>query len=192
MNNKRYIKSNFNLVHYRRYQGVKRGKQVASSTKWGLKVNVVLWLMECLTSTVSCHLLMANYFTSFRLFVSLPTLELTICEQVVCSTKIGYANTPSSGINSRKKRNVATLKSGVHIKRKRCVTCRAGQNNSRALYIASSESCQPNRNLFGVGTKLKESILKSNNQINSTVTTRTCVLSKEQLRIQPNTGLVSE
>ena len=38
--------------------------------------------------------------------------------------------------------------------------------------MASSEPCQPNRNLFGVGTKLKESIFKSNNQINSTVTTR--------------------
>ena len=38
--------------------------------------------------------------------------------------------------------------------------------------MASAESCQPNRNFFGVGTKLKESIFKSNNKINSTVTTR--------------------
>ena len=103
MNSKRYIKSNSFLVHYRPYQGVKKGKQVASSTKWGLGDNIVLRLMECLTSTVSCHLFMANYFTSFHLFVSLPTLALTICEQVVCSTKIGYANAPSSGINSCKK-----------------------------------------------------------------------------------------
>ena len=42
----------------------------------------------------------------------------------------------------------------------------AGKNDKRAIYIASSESCQPNRNLFGVGAKLKESIFKSNNQIN--------------------------
>ena len=34
----------------------------------------------------------------------------------------------------------------------------AGKNDKRAFYIASSESCQPNRNLFGVGTKLKQSI----------------------------------
>ena len=147
-------------------------KQVASSAKQGLGDNVVLRLMECLTPPVSFYLFMNHYFTSFRLFVCLP-LELTTFEQEVCSTKIGYANTLSSGTNSCKKRNVATLNSAAHIKQKRCVTCVAGQNDSRALYIASSESCQPNRNLFGVGTKLKESIFKSNNQINSTVTTRT-------------------
>ena len=43
----------------------------------------------------------------------------------------------------------------------------AGQNDSKELYRASSESCQPN------GTRLKESIFKSNSKINSTVTTRT-------------------
>ena len=42
----------------------------------------------------------------------------------------------------------------------------AGKNDKKALYVVSSESCQPNTNLFGVGTKLKESIFKSNNQIN--------------------------
>ena len=108
------------------------------------------------------------------------------------STKIGYANTVSSGTNSCKKRNVATLNNAAQIKQKCCVTCLAGKNDSRALYIASSESCQPNRNLFSVGTKLKESIFKSNNQINSTVTTRTWVLSKEWIRTWLNTGLVSE
>ena len=34
-------------------KGVKKEKQVASSTIWALGVNVVLWLMECLTPTVS-------------------------------------------------------------------------------------------------------------------------------------------
>ena len=150
-------------------------------------------LMESLTPTVSFDMFMDNCFISFCLFDCSPTLELTTFEQEVCSaTKIGYANTLSSGTNSCKKRNVATLNSAAHIKQKRCVTCVAGQNDSRALYIASSESCQPNRNLFGVGTKLKESIFKSNNQINSTVTTRTWVLSKEWIRTWPNTGLVSE
>ena len=62
----------------------------------------------------------------------------------------------------------------------------------QAVYIASSESCQRNRDLFGVGTKLKESIFKNNNQINSTVTTRTWVLSTEWIRTWPSTGLVSE
>ena len=127
--------------------------------------------MECLTPTVSFDLSMDNYFTSFRLFVCLPNLELTTFEQGVCSTKIGYANTLSSGINSCK--NVA------------------GKNDKRTLYIASSESCQLYKNLFGLGTKLRESIFKSSNQINSTVTTRTWVLSKEWIRTWPNTGLVS-
>ena len=117
-------------------------KQVASSAKQGLGDNVVLRLMECLTPPVSFYLFMNHYFTSFRLFVCLP-LELTTFEQEVCSTKIGYANTLSSGTNSCKKRNVATLNSAAHIKQKRCVTCMAGQNDSSALYIASSESCQP-------------------------------------------------
>ena len=145
--------------------------------------------MECLTPTVSFDLSMDNYFTYFRLFVCLPTLELTTFEQEVCSTKIGYANTLSSGTNSCKKSNVTTLNSAVHIKQKCCVAFVAGKNDKRVLYIASSKSCQPNRNLFSAGTKLKESIF--NNQINSTVTTRTCVLSKEWITRWPSTGLVS-
>ena len=42
---KRNRKSNSYLVHYRLYQGAKEGKQVASSTKWGLGDNVALRLM---------------------------------------------------------------------------------------------------------------------------------------------------
>ena len=129
--------------------------------------------MEYLTTTVSFDLSMDNYFTTFRLFACLPTLELTTLEQEVCSTKIGHKNTLSSETNSCKKRNVTTLNSSAHIMQKCYVAYVAGKNDKMALYIASSESCQPNRNLFGVGTKLKESIFKSNNQINSTVTTRT-------------------
>ena len=34
------------VVQFVPYQGVKKGKQVASSTKWGLGENVVLWLMN--------------------------------------------------------------------------------------------------------------------------------------------------
>ena len=89
--------------YYRPYQGTKKGKQVASSTNFGLGDNVVLRLMECLTPTVSCDLFMDNYFTSFHLFVCLTTLELTTFEQEVCSTKIVYANTLSLGTNSCKK-----------------------------------------------------------------------------------------
>ena len=37
------------VVQFRPYQGAKKGKQVASSTNWGLEENLVLRLMECLT-----------------------------------------------------------------------------------------------------------------------------------------------
>ena len=120
--------------------------------------------MEYLTPTVS-------FDSSFTFFVCLLTLESTAFEEEVCLTKIGYANTLSSGTNSCK--NVTALNSAARIKKKCSVACVAGKNDKRVLYIASSESCQPNRNFFGLGTKLKESIFKSNNQINSTVTTRT-------------------
>ena len=48
------------------------------------------------------------------------------------------------------------------------------------------------RILFRVGTKLKESILKNNNQINYTVTMRAWDFSTEWTRTLPSTGLVFE
>ena len=54
------------LVQFEPYQGVKRGKQVASSTNWGLGENVVLRLMKSLLPTI-----MNNYFTSFLLLTHL-------------------------------------------------------------------------------------------------------------------------
>ena len=75
--------------------------------------------MECLAPTVSFDLFMDNYLTSFRLFVCLPTLELTTFEQEVCSTKTVYANILS--LERNKKRNVATLNSAGRIKQKGCV-----------------------------------------------------------------------
>ena len=118
--------SNSYLVHYRPYQCKNKGKQVASSTKCWLGDNVVLRLVECLTRTVNFDLFTYNFFTSFGLFVCLPTLELTTFEQEVGSTKIGYANALSSGTNCCKKRKVATLNSAAHIKQKCCATCAAG------------------------------------------------------------------
>ena len=55
------------VVQFRPYKGAKKGKQVASSTKWGLGESVVLRLMECLTPTFSFNIFMDNYFTSFLL-----------------------------------------------------------------------------------------------------------------------------
>ena len=58
-------------------------RQVASSTKWGSGDNVVLRLMECLTPTVSFDIFTDNNRTSFRIFLCLPTLELTTFQQEV-------------------------------------------------------------------------------------------------------------
>ena len=132
------------VVQFRPYQGAKKEKQFASSTKWGLGENNVLMLMECLTPNFSFDIFIDDCLTSFRR--CLPTLELTLYEQQVCSTKIDYANALSLGTN----------------------------------------------NLIGVGTKLKESIFKNNNQISSTDTIRIWVLSTEWTRTWPSTGLVYE
>ena len=121
---------------------------------------------------------MDNYFTYFRLFVCLLTSELTTFEQKEFSKKIGYENILSSGTNTCQKRNVATLNSAAHIKQKCYVTSVAGLNDSIALYIAFSESCQRNKSLFDAGAKLNKIIFNSNKQINSTVPARTWVLSK--------------
>ena len=58
-------------IHFRPYQGAKKGKQIASSTKWKLRENVVLRLMECLTSAFSFDIFMDNSFTSFLLLTHL-------------------------------------------------------------------------------------------------------------------------
>ena len=45
--------------------------KVSSSIKWALGENVVLWLMVCLTPSVSFDIFMDNCFTSFRLLTHL-------------------------------------------------------------------------------------------------------------------------
>ena len=49
----------------------KKGKQVASTTKWGLGEHIVLRLVECLSPTASFDIFMDNYFTSFHLVTHL-------------------------------------------------------------------------------------------------------------------------
>ena len=63
---------------------------------------------------------MDNYFTSLRLFVCIPTLELTTFEyeEQKYVTQIHYHR----GQIAAKIRNVATLNGAAHIKRKSCAT----------------------------------------------------------------------
>ena len=59
------------VVPFRPYRGAKTGKQVASSTKWGLGENVDLQLLEYLISTFTFDIFMDTYFTSFPLLTHL-------------------------------------------------------------------------------------------------------------------------
>ena len=82
--------------------------------------------MEFLTPLLFDIYLWKTISNLFAFFLCLPTLELTIFEQEVSSTKTCYANTLSSEENDSKKRKMAALSSAVHIKEKRCVSCMAG------------------------------------------------------------------
>ena len=73
--------------------------KVFSSTKWILRENVVLRLMECLVLV-----LIYLWITISHFLVCLPTMELTTFAQHVCSTKIGYANALSLGKHRCKKK----------------------------------------------------------------------------------------
>ena len=132
---------------------------------------------------------MDNYFTSFFLTT---TLELTTFGPKLCSRKIGYANALSLGTNSCEKEERDHFEQRSAGKAKKQCTCVVTKNKSRAVSIASSKSCQTNKDLFGVEIKLKESTFKDNNQINSTITTRSWGLSTEWTRTWPSAGLASK
>ena len=140
----------------------KKGKQVASTTKWGLGEHIVLRLVECLSPTASFDIFMDNYFTSFHLFTHLGVNNI---QPDVLNKNRLHKCTIIWDKELQKKRNSATLNSAADIKQKSSVTCVVSSNDTRAIYIASSESCQPSRDLLGVGTKSKESVFKNNNQI---------------------------
>ena len=119
------------------------------------------------------------WITISHLFVCLPTLELTTCEQHVCWTKIGYANALSLDISSCKKRNVTTLNSAYQAK-KQCNFDSSWLDRQQCdLHLLNLVNL---RDLFGVGTKLKNNILEKNNHISSTVTSRRWILSTEWTR----------
>ena len=50
----------------------------SSSTKWRLRENVVLRMMECLTPSVSLDIFMDNYFTFFHLLIHLGVNNISV------------------------------------------------------------------------------------------------------------------
>ena len=148
--------------------------------------------MESLTSTVSFDISMDNYFTSFCLLTHLGVNNLWA---IGVLKKIGQENALSLRTNSSKKKKKRKKKEtwpfkqrNTHQVKKQCTLsrCSAGRFTQLLLNLVNL------RDLFGVGTKLKERIFKNNNQMNSTLTTRTWILSTEWIRTLPSTGLVFE
>ena len=80
------------VVQFRPYHATKKGKQVASSTKWRLRENVVLRSMERVTPTFSFDIFRDNYFTSFRLL-----------------THLGVNNIPATGVLNKNRLRKCTI-----------------------------------------------------------------------------------
>ena len=88
--------------------------KVSSSTKWRLGQDVVLWLMECLTSSVSFEIFTDNYFTSFCL---LALLEVNNIWATRLLNKNRLSRYTIIGDKQLQKRNVATLNSAYQAKK---------------------------------------------------------------------------
>ena len=125
--------------------------------------------------------------TISHLFVCLTTLKLATFEPQVFSRKVSYANALSLGTNScKKKKRIFSANIDQRTSSKKAmllsqllVRTISGQLTKLYLNLVNLSD------LFGVGRKLKESVFKNNNQINSTVTTKSWVLSTEWTRTWP-------
>ena len=85
---------------------------ISSCTKWRLGDNVVLWLMKCLTRTVSFGIFMDDYFLSFRLLTHLGFDNIqadVLNKNMLCKYHWGQT--------AAKKRNVDTLNSAHQAKK---------------------------------------------------------------------------
>ena len=129
------------VVQFKPYQGAKKEKQVPPSIKWGLGENVVLWLMECLSPTFSFEIFINNYFTSFRL----PThLRVNKIRGTVVLNKIAWQMHYHWGQAAAKKEHYH-FEQRTSGKKSSVTLTVAGYDDNRAVYIAFSESCEPNR-----------------------------------------------
>ena len=126
-----------------------------------------------LNPTVKFHIFM----TISHFFVCRTTLKSTTLEQQVCSRTQMHYNWQQT---VSKEKNVATLYITHY-----AITQKTAQLWQWLVRTITGQFTQVLLNLVNlrdflcVGTKLKESIFKNNNQINSNVTTRTWVLSTE-------------
>ena len=142
-----------------------------------------LRLMECLPPTV-----MNNYVACF----SMPT-------------HLGVNNIWATGVLSKNRLRKCTIVGDKQPQKRNVDTLDSAHQAKKAVQIwqwlvwTTTERCTllllnflNLRDLLGVWTKLKESIFKNNNQINSTVTRRTGVFPQGWTRAFPSRRLVSE
>ena len=117
----------------------KKGKQVAFSTIWRLRENVVLRLMDCLTPTFGFDIFMDNYFTSFRLLTHLGVNNIraagVLNKNMICKCTF-------IGNKELLKKERGHFEQRTSSKKK---LCNFDLNDSSAVYIAFSESCEPKR-----------------------------------------------
>ena len=147
-----------------------------------LNAKNVLWLVECLTPTVSFDIFMNNYFTSFRLFTHLSV------NNIRATCVLNKNRLPKCTIiwdKHLQKKGTWPLWT-AHIKQKSSGTLTVvGWIDSSAINIASSESCERKR-FVRCWNKVEKNIFKKNNQISSAATTRTWVLSTEWTKAWPS------
>ena len=85
------------VFQFRTYQGAKKGKQFASSTKFGLGENIVLRLMECLTPAFGCDIFMDNNYRALRLLTHIGVNK-------ICATELDYADAITGRNSSQNKK----------------------------------------------------------------------------------------
>ena len=68
------------VVQFRTYQGATKGKQFASSIKWGLAENVVQRLMECLAPAFDCDIFMDNNYRALHLLTHIAVNNIWATE----------------------------------------------------------------------------------------------------------------
>ena len=87
------------VVQFRLYQGARKRKEIASSTKWGLGENVVLRLIECLTAAFRFDIFMDNYFTSFCLLTYIGFNSIRATDKKQCKFDCGWLERQQCGLH---------------------------------------------------------------------------------------------
>ena len=105
---------------------------------------------------------MDNYFTSFRLLIHFGVNNIG-ATGVLNKNRVRKCIIIGDKQLQKKERGHFEQRS-AHQAKKQCNLCGWSERH-QAIYIASSKSCLPNRDLFDVGTKSKESVFENSNQI---------------------------